>query len=275
MREVLSRTMETYIPLKTAIDVARIRRSCRVVEDTLKYLAEVICEGITTQEIDRLAGEYIVGRGGSPALKGYRGFPCAICASVNNVAAHGIPGSYRLGKGDVVTIDTTIELNGWHGDAAWTYIVGKASPDTERLLRAAWQANLAGLMSIEAGANLGDVGNAISRAATRLGCSVIQDYVGHGIGRDLHEEPYVPNYGERGQGLRIVPGMVFTVEPIVSLGDKKVRVLDDGWTVITNDGSLTAQFENTVAVFKDRVEVLTLSSFSLPAQVDLPPIYSL
>ena len=267
--------MDRYVPLKTSIEVARIRRSCHLVEDTLKYLAEMICEGISTGELDRLAEEYIVGRGGIPALKGYRGFPNAICASINNVAAHGIPDGQRLERGDVVSIDTTIELNGWHGDAAWTYIVGKATPDTERLVRAAWQANLAGLMSIEAGASLGDVGSAISRAANSMGCSVIQDYVGHGIGKELHEDPYVPNYGERGQGQRIVPGMVFTVEPIVSLGDKKVRVLEDGWTVITVDGSLTAQFENTVAVFKDRIEILTLSSQTVATHIDLPPVYSL
>lgn len=270
MNELL---LKDNIPLKTSIDVARIRRSCRVVEDTLAFLADIVREGVTTANIDRSAEEFILQRGGRPALKGYRGFPSSICISVNNTAAHGIPDQNQLEDGDIVSVDTTIEVNGWYGDGAWTYIVGKGSADAQRLLRAAWQSNLAGIMNAQAGGKLGDIGEAISSTANRFGCSVIQDYVGHGIGRNLHEDPLVPNFGEKGQGEKIAAGMVFTVEPIVCLGEKDVRVLDDGWTVVTADGSLSAQFENTVAVFSNRLEVLTFSSSQMTDFLDEPPFF--
>jgi len=270
MNEIL---LKDTMPLKTSIDVARIRRSCRVVADTLTYLARYLTEGTTTEAIDRMAEEYIRHRGGHPSLKGYRGFPKTLCISVNNTAAHGIPDQYTFERGDIVSIDTTIDVDGWHGDGAWTYIVGDGSPDARRLLRAAWQANLAGIKNVRAGGQLGDIGEAISRTAASFGCSVIQDYVGHGIGRNLHEDPLVPNFGEKGQGEKIVAGMVFTIEPIVCLGGKDVKVLEDGWTVITADGSLSAQFENTVAVFENRLEVLTLSSQRLEDFLDEPPCF--
>ena len=265
--------MKESISLKTSIDVARIRRACRIVEETFRRLDEHVARGVRTSDLERIVSRFLRQREAASALKGYKGFPKSICASVNNVAAHGIPDDTSLEEGDVVSIDITVSLEGWHGDGAWTYVVGEPNPDAARLVRAAWRANMAGIRAVEAGAHFGDVGAAISEAARELGCTVVQDYVGHGIGEKLHEDPLVPNYGEPGQGMRIVPGMVFTVEPIVSLGGRDVSTLEDGWTVVTADGSLCAQFEHTLAVFSDRVEVLTLADFDQAASVDRPPFF--
>lgn len=261
------------IPLKTALEVARIRRSCGLAEATLRALRPLIRAGVTTRELDRAAERFIRAGGGLPALKGYRGFPASVCTSVNNVCAHGIPGDVALEDGDVLGIDVTVRLDGWHGDAAWTFVVGEGSDDVRRLLRAAWRACIAGLVSVKPGGRLGDVGYVISRTAERLGCSVIRDYVGHGIGREMHEEPRIANFGRRGQGLRIVPGMVFTVEPMVSLGGSDVKVMGDGWTVVTADGSLSAQYEHTVAVYRQGIEILTLSDTKLRDYLDEPPYF--
>lgn len=211
--------------------------------------------------------------GGTAAMKGYRGYPAAICASVNNVAAHGIPGSYELRRGDIVSVDISARIEGWHGDGAWTYVVGEASPDSRRLLKAAWQATMEGIRAARAGSRLGDVGAAIHSAAQRYGCSILDKFVGHGIGVDLHEEPMVLNFGRRGTGPPIVPGMVITIEPIVCLGRPEAHVLGDGWSIVTDDSSPCAQFEHTIAVFSDRTEVLTFSAGSAIAGGELPPYF--
>ncbi len=265
--------MEKDVPFKTSIDVARIRKSCRIVEKSFHFLSGFMRPGISTCEISHKVEEFICSQAALPVLKGYRGFPHAVCTSVNNVAAHGIPGDYRLEQGDIVTTDLTVALEGWHGDAAWTFVVGEPSADALRLLRAAWQATAAGIAAARAGETLGDVGHAISQAAGRLGCAVIQDYVGHGIGEQMHEEPRIPNFGIKGQGMRIVPGMVFTIEPIVTLGKQEVKILEDGWTVITADGSLSAQFEHTIAIFRDRIEVLSFAEAELAHHLDQPPFF--
>ena len=263
--------MDAEISFKTSVDVARIRRACRVAEKCLRNLAPCVRPGITTAELDLLAAGFLRENGAEAALRGYRGFPGAICASVNNVAAHGIPSNRQLEKGDVLSLDITARVNGWHGDAAWTFLVGEAAPDGRRLVRAAWQASLAGIKAAVAGRRMGDVGHAIQEAARRQGCSVIQDYVGHGIGRAMHEDPMIPNFGTPDTGLRIAPGMVFTVEPMLTLGSGDVHVSSDGWTLVTTDGGLSAQFEHTVAVFRDYTEVLTFSRGSLFDSSDLPP----
>jgi methionyl aminopeptidase len=264
--------MQEGINLKTSVDVARIRRACRIAEKCLRFLGSKVKPGVSPQQLDRLAGEFLLTAGAVPALKGYRGFPSNICACVNNVAAHGIPGASPLEEGDVLTLDITACVDGWHGDAAWTFLVGRAGPDARRLQKAAWAATLAGIAAARAGGRLGDVGEAVQETARRHGCTVIEDYVGHGIGRAMHEDPMVPNFGQRDTGARIVPGMVFTVEPMLNLGAGAAHVSSDGWTLVTSDGSLSAQFEHTVAVFRDYTEVLTLARGDLREWPDPPPL---
>jgi len=263
--------MDAEISFKTSVDVARIRRACKAAEKCLRSLAPCVRPGISTAELDNLAGRFLAENGAESALRGYRGFPGSICTSVNNVAAHGIPSNRELESGDVLSLDITANVDGWHGDTAWTFLVGEAAPDGRRLIRAAWQATLAGIRAAVAGQHMGDVGAAIQDAAHRLGCSVIEDYVGHGIGRALHEDPMIPNFGAPDTGLRILPGMVFTVEPMLTLGLRDVHVSSDGWTLVTTDGSLSAQFEHTVAVFRDYTEVLTFSHGLLFDSPDVPP----
>lgn len=267
--------MEREINLKTSVDVARIRRACRVAERVIRALAPFVRPGFTTLELDRLAERFLREHGAASSLKGYRGFPASLCTSVNNVAAHGVPSGTPLEDGDVVTVDITVSIDGWHGDAAWTFIAGGRSAsgggaDARRLVLGAWAASVAGVRAVAAGRSFGDVGAAIQEAARRHGCAVVEDYVGHGIGQGMHEDPQVPNFGQPGAGGRIVAGMVFTIEPMLTLGSPSLAVSPDGWTLATRDGSLAAQFEHTVAVFRDRVEVLTFSG-DLSAHLDFPP----
>ncbi len=261
------------ISLKTSMDVFRIKKSCRILEDTFHFLKQFINPGITTSKLNDIAENFIIKNGAVPGLKGYKGFPKTICTSVNNVAAHGIPVDVKLEDGDIITIDCSVIVDGWYGDAAWTYITGNRNPDTIRLIRTAWQATVAGILAVKAGNHIGDIGHAISGKAEEGGCSVIEDYAGHGIGCDIHEDPIIPNCGEKGQGKRIVPGMVFTVEPMVSLGENEIKILDDKWTIVIFDNSLSAQFEHTVAVFKERTEILTFSRYNLEEHIDQPPFF--
>jgi methionyl aminopeptidase len=266
--------VDAEVSLKTSIDVARIRRACRVAEGCLRSLAEYLVPGVTTEALDVLAARFLASRKAAPALRGYRGFPSCICTSVNNVAAHGIPSNRALENGDLVSLDITVSVDGWFGDAAWSFLVGTGSADSRRLLRAAWKASLLGVKAARAGNHIGDIGAAIQRAAREHGCSVIEDYVGHGIGRAMHEDPMVLNFGTVATGMKIVPGMVFTVEPMLNLGGREVHVSSDGWTLVTSDGSLSAQFEHTVAVFRDYTEVLTFSRGDLFDFEDFPPALS-
>jgi methionyl aminopeptidase len=256
--------------LKTSVEVGRIRRACRVAELCLRHLAPMVRPGTATRAFDAAAEAFLREHGAASALKGYRGFPSHICVSVNNVAAHGIPSGYVLEHGDVVSLDITVAVEGWNGDAAWTFLAGKGAPDARRLLRAAWAATAAGIAAVKPGGRIGDIGSAIQRTAGRFGCTVIEDYVGHGIGRAMHEDPMIPNFGQPDTGLRIVPGMVFTVEPMLNLGNREVRVSSDGWTLVTEDDSFSAQFEHTVAVFRDRTEVLTMEHPEA-LSLDFPP----
>jgi len=260
------------ITLKTSLDIHRMRRSSRLIERIFRSIKEMLRPGITTREIDDFCARLFFENKAVSSQKGYRGFPASICTSVNQVAVHDIPNEIPLRDNDILTVDITINIDGWHSDSAWTYIVGR--PDAERLhlLKAAWKTTLAGILAARAGNRLGDVGAAIERAAKRMGCSVLDDFAGHGIGSAFHEDPIVANSGTKGTGQPIIPGMVFTVEPIVCLGKPHVSVLPDGWTAVTDDGSLTAQFEHTVAIFRDRTEILTLSD-ELRNNLDLPPFF--
>ena len=239
----------------------------------LRELSSVIKPGITTADIDRFSIEYIRNHKAESALKGYKGFPGNVCISVNNVAAHGIGGSYVINDGDILTVDTTVSYDGWHGDAAWTYIAGTSSPDTRRLLKGAWKCLLAGIGAATAGNRFGDIGFAVSKTAASFGCRVLEDFAGHGIGRDIHEEPVVLNCGERGAGMPVVPGMVFTIEPILTLGGSEVVFLDDKWSIVTSDSSITAQFECTIAVFSNRTEILTNNEINFQNHIDFPPMF--
>ncbi|MBN2535316.1 MAG: type I methionyl aminopeptidase [Spirochaetales bacterium] len=263
---------KSYIPLKTSVDVARIRRSCRICEKILVQLSSCIREGVTTKELDSLAEVLIRKEKAKPVLKGYDGFPGSICTSVNNVVAHGIPSGYCLKDGDIITIDITIEKDGWYGDGAWTFITGKKQSPAKHLVKAAWQASLAGIMEVKAGSFLGNIGYSINMIAKKHGCSIVKEFVGHGIGKEMHEEPLIPHFGKPGTGRRIVPGMVFTIEPVLSLGKPDIIMTEQGWNCMTKDNSLTAQFENTIAVFKDRIEILTLSCGKLKDFIDYPPV---
>ncbi len=261
------------IILKTSLDVSHIRKPCRIAEELLFSLNSFIRPGITTMDIEIYGEKFIAVRKGVAALKGYKGFPRALCISVNNIAAHGIGGSYVIQDGDVVTVDTTVGVDGWYGDAAWTYVAGSADSSRKRLVKAAWKSMLAGIGAARAGNRLGDIGSAVQRCAARHGCSVLEDLAGHGIGRDIHEEPVVYNFGKGGKGQPVVPGMVFTIEPILTLGGKTMKIHTDNWSIITSDSSLSAQFEATVAVFSQHTEVLTLNGINLEKYIDFPPMF--
>ena len=250
--------MEPYIPLKTSHDVDGIRRACRLAELTLRRLGGCLAPGVSTLELDRRAAACLGAAGARAALR--NGFPGTICASVNQVAVHGVPSrEVVLQSGDILTIDLTVELEGWCADAAWSYGVGEVGADRRRLLEAAWRACLAGVGAAKAGARFGDIGDAVQREASRSGCRVVEEFVGHGIGRRVHEEPMVPHVGAAGCGQRIVPGMVFTIEPTLTLGDGRLERAADGWGLVLPDGDCAAQFEHMVAVFADHTDLLTLT----------------
>ena len=263
--------MEKDIPLKTTLEVARQRKACEIAGRALSRLSGVLYPGMTTRKIDELCRAFIEENDGRPSLKGYRNYPGNTCTSVNNVAAHGLPGDYTLEEGDLITVDLTVEVDGWHGDSAWTFAVGEIDDGSRRLIRAAWNATMNAIKTTRAGVRMGDIGDNITRTAKRYGCSVLDSFVGHGIGRDMHEEPMVLNSGEPGTGIPIVPGMVLTIEPILCLGTPEVQVLDDGWTIVTRDSSRCAQFEHTIAIFSNRTEALTNTLGAETLLLDFPP----
>ncbi len=235
-----------------------LRRAGRVAAETLAFVASSLRVGMSTGDLDRLVREDTARRGAVPSQLGYRGFPAAVCTSRNHVVCHGIPrADERLADGDLVNVDVTSKLGGFHGDTSATFLVGHASPEAQHVTDVARRACDAGIGAVRDGARLGDIGAAISTLARREGCSVVTEYGGHGIGRAMHTDPHVPHVGVRGTGRRLEAGMVFTIEPMINLGGPAVRVLDDGWTVVTCDGSLSAQFEHTVLVTRDGCEVLT------------------
>ena len=250
------------VRFKTSLEVARIRRSCSIIESIFNELESFICPGVSTDEIADFCKASMDRKFAKSSALGYRGFPSTICTSVNSIAVHGLPCEYILVEGDILTVDIILNTDGWHGDGACTYIVGKGNPDILRLYRAAKEATDAGIRAARAGNRLGDVGSAISNTAARWGCSVLESLAGHGIGLDIHEDPVVLPVGEPHAGLPVVPGMVFTIEPVLTLGSGKIRTLEDGWSIITADGRQTAQFEHTIAIFGKRTEVLTKPELS-------------
>ena len=250
------------VRFKTSLEVARIRRSCVIIESIFIELESIISPCASTDEIADFCKASMDRKFAKSSALGYRGYPSSVCTSVNSVAVHGLPSEYLLADGDIITVDIILNTDGWHGDGACTYIVGKGDPDIVRLSRAAKEATNAGIKAARAGNRLGDIGFAISNTAARWGCSVLESLAGHGIGVDVHEDPVVLPVGEPHTGMPVVPGMVFTIEPVLTLGTGKTRILEDGWSIITADGRQTAQFEHTVAIFGKRTEVLTKPELS-------------
>jgi methionyl aminopeptidase len=245
------------IRLKESRDVEGIKKAGRLVMDTLDLAESHIRAGIKTDEINTLVHDYTVEHGAVPAPLNYRGYPKSVCVSVNEVICHGIPGDRVLKNGDIVNVDVTSILNGYYADASKTFFVGKPGAGAKKIVTVAKKSLLVGLQQVRPGNTIGDIGWAIQQYAEREGCSVVREFVGHGVGFDFHEPPQIPHYGRQGEGIPLVPGMVFTVEPMINLGGKELHILDDNWTAVTDDGSLSAQFEQTLLVTNTGYESLT------------------
>lgn len=246
------------VPRKTPEQIATMRRAGRVVAEMHEAIRAAIAPGVTTAELDRIGREVIERRGATSNFLNYHGFPAVICASPNDMIVHGIPGSYRLADGDLISIDCGAIVDGWHGDAAFTAGVGEISDEARRLLEVTEASLHAGIAQMVAGNRIGDIGHAVQAVAEAAGFSVVREYVGHAIGTAMHEEPQVPNYGPAGKGPKLRVGNVFAVEPMVNVGSPDTDVLADGWSVVTADGSLSAHWEHTIAVTDDGPEILTV-----------------
>jgi methionyl aminopeptidase len=245
------------IILKTAEQIEQMAEAGRVQARCLKMLRSKCRAGVTTEELDLAAERFIRSQGGEPSFLGYRGFPGSICASPNSMVVHGIPGPYELQRGDVLSIDVGVTKDGWVADAALTLAIGEASPEARGLLETTEAALHAGAAQARPGNHLGDISHAVQERVEADGLSIIRSLVGHGVGRERHEDPQVPNYGERGRGPELEPGMVLAIEPMVTAGRPDVRLGDDNWAVYSADGSLTAHFEFTVAITEEGPRVLT------------------
>jgi methionyl aminopeptidase len=242
---------------KAAAEIERMASAGEVVADTLAVVGEHARPGVTTKELDELAADYIHSRGGVPTFKGYRGYPASICTSPNEMVVHGIPGPYALREGDILSVDVGVTLDGFVADSAYTFPIGEISPDAERLLEGCQAALAAGIEECRAGNRLSDISHAIQRVTEERGFSVVRSLVGHGVGRSMHEEPQIPNYGEPGRGPLLSEGMTFAIEPMITAGGADVVLHDDEWSISSADGSLSAHFEHTVAITRGGPRVLT------------------
>lgn len=246
------------IQLKSPRELDVMRRAGEITARILQEVVEAVSPGVTTRELDQLAEARCKELGAKPAFKGYHGYPCCLCISVNEQVVHGIPGKRTLKEGDIVGIDFGVIVDGYYGDSARTVAVGKVTPDAQRLLQVTQEGLLRGIQEAKLGNRLFDISHAIQNYVERHGFSVVREFVGHGIGRSLHEEPQVPNYGPKGKGVSLKEGMVLAIEPMINAGGHAVRIESDGWTAVTVDGSLSAHFEHTVAITKNGPEILTL-----------------
>jgi methionyl aminopeptidase len=242
---------------KSAAEVAKIDAAGDILAECLDMLAVATKQGVTTAELDRLAERLIRERGGVPTFLGYRGFPASICVSPNDMVVHGIPGKYRVSEGDVISIDVGVTLDGYVADSAITLPIGTVEPEAQRLLDVTAESLEAALAECHEGRRLGDVSHAVQEVVEAAGFSVVRSLVGHGVGKEMHEDPQIPNYGDPDRGPRLEEGMVFAIEPMVNAGGHEVFVADDGWSISTVDGSLSAHFEHTVAVGRKKPKVLT------------------
>jgi methionyl aminopeptidase len=244
---------------KSPQEIERMARAGEVVADVLALLGERARPGITTEELDAIADEFIRSRGGVPTFKGYRGYPASICTSPNDMVVHGIPGLQALDEGDILSVDVGVTLDGFVADSAYTFPVGEISPDVERLLEGGKAALAAGIEQCRSGNRLSDISHAIQVTTEEHGFSVVRSLVGHGVGRSMHEEPQIPNFGEPGRGPLLSPGMTFAIEPMINAGGPDVVIHDDEWSISTADGSLSAHFEHTVAVTEEGPRILTVA----------------
>jgi len=246
---------------------AGMRKAGQLAAETLDMIAEHVVPGVTTDELNTLCHDFIMERGGICAPLNYRGFPKSICTSINHVVCHGIPGPKRLKDGDMLNIDVTPIVDGWHGDSSRMYVAGKPSVKTSRLIDVTYESLMRGIEVVRPGATLGDIGYAIQNFAEGKRCSVVRDFCGHGLGQVFHDVPNVVHYGTPGEGVELRTGMIFTIEPMINLGTWQVKVLEDGWTAVTKDRSLSAQFEHSLAVTDTGYEIFTKS----PKGLDCPP----
>lgn len=247
------------IILKSREEIEKIRKSNRIAAQVLEKLREIIAPGVTTADLDRVAEEMSRMNSAKPAFKGYRGYPASLCTSINSEVVHGIPSARELREGDIVSLDFGILFDGYYGDSALTVPVKEVSPEAMRLIRVTRESLYRGIEEARAGNRLGDISAAVQEHVEAAGFSVVRDYVGHGIGKSLHEDPQIPNYGTRGRGIVLKKGMVLAIEPMVNEGGYGVRVTGDGWTVITEDGKLSAHFEHTIAISDDGPEILSVA----------------
>ncbi len=245
--------------IKTPAEIEKMRQAGRIVEEVLLLMQQIAKPGVSTAELDAAAADFIKSRGAVASFLHYRGYPASICASVNEQVVHGIPGGRRLVSGDILSVDVGAYLDGWHGDAARTYFIGDVAPEVKRLVRVTRQCFYEGLRFARPDCRVGDISAAIQAYAESYGYGVVRELVGHGIGRNMHEPPDVPNFGSGGRGLRLKAGMTIAIEPMINLGTAAVRVLADGWTVVTKDGLPSAHYENTVAITDGEPLLLTKS----------------
>ena len=244
--------------IKNNQEIDLMRKAGKIVAETLILVEEKVRPGITTAELDRIAEEFITKHGAKPSFKGLYGFPASLCISVNEQVVHGIPGGYVLKDGDIISVDCGANINGFHGDAARTFGVGNITEEANKLINVTKESFFKGIEYAKVGNRLTDISHGIQSYVEASGFSVVRDFVGHGIGRVVHEDPEVPNYGQPGRGPKLVEGMALAIEPMVNVGSYKVKTLKDNWTVVTSDGSLSAHYENTIVILPDGPEILTL-----------------
>jgi methionyl aminopeptidase len=245
------------IRLKEEADIAGIRKAGQLVLDTFEQIKDKMRPGVKTDEINTVVHEFTLKNNAQPAPLNYRGFPKSVCVSINEEVCHGIPGRRVLADGDIVNVDITSVLNGYYADANKTFFVGTPSEEARKIVSVAKECLNRGISMVKPGNTVGDIGWAIQTYAEGQGCSVVRDFVGHGVGFEFHESPQIPHFGQKGQGVRLIPGMVFTIEPMINLGEKELKILSDNWTAVTRDGSLSAQFEQTILVTPSGYESLT------------------
>ena len=266
--EIKSNSKKEKINIYNPLDFKHMRKAGRLAAETLDFITKYVKPGITTEELNKLCHNFIVSNKAQPAPLNYNGFPKSICTSVNHVVCHGIPSEKILDKGDIINIDVTVILNGWYGDTSRMFIVGdSASVKAKKLIEITYMSLMEGIKKVKPGIALGDIGYLIEKLATQNNFSVVKDFCGHGIGKNFHEAPSVLHYGSKGEGLKLKEGMIFTIEPMLNAGTNEIKILGDGWTAITKDRKLSAQFEHTIGVTKNGYEIFTLS----PKDFHKPP----